>query len=61
MKNKLQIHAHGFTFTVDFHADENEFCATFNGFSAYGRTQEKAIALCHAMIVEHFQGEDSED
>lgn len=51
-KEKMKIQAYGYTFTVEFHADEKEYCATWNGFSAYGRTQERAIAVCHAMMID---------
>ena len=59
-KKNMKLKAFGFTFTVEFHADENEYCATFNGFSGYGRTQERAIAVCYGMMKETFQGEDED-
>lgn len=48
----------GFDFSLAF--IEGEFCATHKGFSAYGKTQAKAIALCYAMMQDTFLGEDED-
>ena len=45
---------------LSFDATENEFCAQMNGFSGYGKTQEKAIALCLAVRRDTLQGEDED-
>lgn len=60
-QNKMKIQAYGYTFNVEFHADEKEYCATWQGFSGYGRTPERAIATCHALMKDTLLGDDDSE
>ena len=54
----MKIQAHGYTFTVEYHSDEKEYCAQWNGFSGYGRTQAQAISVCYGCMKDTLLNDD---